>query len=152
MCFKYQTYFYVSRANRKQVSLFLRSGFIFPYFIIFLKSSSLCISSSGRFLYCSRPYCCFFLIFIRKILIPFTSIFEGFLHIFDKIQGLFIKYLRTDCVILDLLSRNIHVHMHLAYTPSPPSLYECIVFFKEDMTETSFTIYINQKTTSKVTK
>ena len=71
MCFKYQTYFYVSSANRKQVRFFLRSGFIFPYFIIFLKSSSLCISSSGRFSYCSRPYsgrfsycsrpyCCFF--------------------------------------------------------------------------------------------
>ena len=39
----------------------------------FLYSENFCFSPSGRFLYCSRSYCCFFsFFFFRKTLISYT--------------------------------------------------------------------------------
>ena len=57
----------------------------FSYYIFFLYSASLCFSSSGRFLYRSRPYCRFFSFpSFERLYIFYELFFVVFLCYFDN--------------------------------------------------------------------
>ena len=69
-----------------EVFLFFHTLYFFPY------SYNLCFSYSGRFLYRSRPYCRFFFVFFRKILISFTSLFFFFFFFFFFVTFVFFRF------------------------------------------------------------